>query len=74
MKKTKLRAIGNSVGIVIPKPMLDRLRVREGDAVYLVERPDGVELQVRDPEFERAMDAASKVMHRYRNAISELAK
>ena len=74
MKKTKLRAIGNSVGIVIPKPMLGRLRVQEGDAVYLVERPDGIELQVGDPEFERKAAALREGLASYRNAMNELAK
>jgi putative addiction module antidote len=74
MKKTKLRAIGNSTGITIPKAMLDRLQVREGDAVYLVERTDGIEIKVGDPDFARAIDAASDVMRRYRNTLAELAK
>ncbi|MFA6130569.1 MAG: AbrB/MazE/SpoVT family DNA-binding domain-containing protein [Candidatus Omnitrophota bacterium] len=74
MKKTKIRAIGNSCGVTIPKAMLDRLQVREGDAVYLVERTDGIEVRVADPEFERSLDAAASVMRRYRNTLAELAK
>ena len=74
MKKSKIRAIGNSLGIVIPKAMLDRLQVREGDAVYLVERTEGVEVRVGDPEFADAMKAAEGLMGRYRNALTELAK
>ena len=74
MKKSKIRAIGNSLGIVIPKAMLDRLQVREGDAVYLVERTEGIEVRVGDPEFADAMEAAEGLMGRYRNALTELAK
>ncbi len=74
MKKTKIRAIGNSYGVTIPKPMLDRLQVREGDAVYLVERTDGIEIKIGDPEFERSLEAAAGVMRRYRNTLAELAK
>lgn len=74
MKKTKIRKIGNSYGVLIPKPMLDRLQVREGEAVYLVERQDGLELRATDPEFERSLAIAGDVMRRYRNTLAELAK
>ena len=74
MKKSKIRAIGNSLGVVIPKAMLDRLQVREGDAVYLVERTDGIEVRAGDPEFADAVKVAEELMGRYRNALAELAK
>jgi len=74
MKKSKIRAIGNSLGVVIPKAMLDRLQVREGDAVYLVERTEGIELRVGDPEFARQAALLRDGLHRYRNAMTELAK
>ncbi len=74
MKKTKIRAIGNSCGVTIPKAMLERLQVREGDVVYLVERTDGIEVRAVDPEFERSLEAASSVMRRYRNTLAELAR
>ncbi len=74
MKKTKIRAIGNSCGVTIPKAMLDRLQVREGDAVYLVERPDGIEVRVADPEFEKQAAALREGLGQYRNAMRELAK
>ena len=74
MKKTKIRAIGNSCGVTIPKAMLDRLQVREGDAVYLVERTDGIEVRVADPEFERQAAALREGLSKYRNAMRELAK
>jgi putative addiction module antidote len=74
MKKTKIRAIGNSYGVMIPKAMLDRLQVREGDAVYLVERTDGIEVRVGDPEFERQAEALREGLTEYRNAMRELAK
>ena len=71
MKKSKIRAIGNSLGVVIPKAMLDRLQVREGDAVYLVERTGGIEVRVGDPEL-RAV--SWRKVGAYRNAMTELAR
>lgn len=74
MKKTKIRAIGNSCGVTIPKAMLDRMQVREGDVVYLVERTDGIEVRAADPEFEKQAAALREGLTQYKNAMRELAK
>jgi len=70
----KLTKIGNSVGIVLPKEALLRLHVGAGDAVFLTESPEGYRLTPYDPEFERQLNAARKVMKRRRTALHELAK
>ncbi|WP_343226419.1 AbrB/MazE/SpoVT family DNA-binding domain-containing protein [Luteimonas sp. S4-F44] len=70
----KLTRIGNSVGVVLPKDILSRLNLEAGDAVYLSESPDGYRLSPYDPEFERQMEVARKVMKRRRAALRELAK
>ena len=44
MLTLKLTTIGNSVGVVLPKEVLDRLHVEKGDKVYLTESPDGFRL------------------------------
>jgi putative addiction module antidote len=74
MVALKLRAIGNSIGAVLPKDVLSRLHVQEGDTLYLTEAPDGYRLTPYDPEFEAQMDAARKVMKKRRNLLRELAK
>lgn len=70
----KIRQIGNSLGVVLPKDTLAKLRVGEGDELHVVETPDGVELRVYDPEVERQLEVARKIAHRYRNTLRELAK
>lgn len=70
----KLIAIGNSTGVILPKEILARLRLEQGDAVSVVETAGGVELRAHDPEFEQQMEAARKVMRRRREALRELAK
>ncbi|MBL8642954.1 MAG: AbrB/MazE/SpoVT family DNA-binding domain-containing protein [Rhodospirillaceae bacterium] len=70
----KLRAIGNSVGVVLPKDVLSRLRVQKGDTIYLTEAQDGFRITVGDPDFERQMQIAEGIMNKYRNALRELAK
>lgn len=74
MKSLKLNRIGNSVGVVLPKEVLARMHVGEGDTVYLTESPDGYRLTPFDPEFARQMEAAEAVMRRRRDALRELAK
>ena len=73
-KPVKLIAVGNSVGVVLPKDVLARLRVDKGDTLYISEGPNGVELRVHDPEFEDQMAVAREVMKRRRKALHELAK
>ena len=70
----KLTAIGNSVGVILPKEMLAKLRVDKGDQLYATETPGGFEIRVLDPEFVRQMEAAEYVMRKDRDVLSQLAK
>ena len=70
----KVRRIGNSLGVVLPKELLARLHVEKGDTVYATESPDGVRLTPFDPAFEQQMEAARKIMKARRNVLHELAK
>ena len=74
MTKLKLRRIGNSYGVILPKEIIDRLQVQDGDAVYATPTPDGVQLTAGDPNFEKAMEAYAEGKRLYRNALRELAK
>lgn len=73
--KTKVRKIGNSYGIVLPKAALQSMKVKEGDVLYLTEAPEN-SLQVTpgDKQFADVMEIAERGMRRYRNALRELAK
>ena len=73
--KTKVRKIGNSYGIVLPKAALQAMKVKEGDVLYLTEAPENsLQVTVADKQFETVMEVAERGMHRYRNALRELAK
>lgn len=73
-EQVKVRAIGNSLGIVLSKELLAKLRVGKDDALHVVETPTGIELRAYDPEFEKQMTVARGIAKRYRNALRELAK
>lgn len=74
MLQVKLTAIGNSVGIVLPKEALAKLKVGKGDSLYLVESPEGFTLTPYQQDFDDQMQAAENVLKKYRNAFRELAK
>jgi putative addiction module antidote len=73
--KTKVRKIGNSYGIILTKEVLQQLRVKEGDELYLAEAPDSsIRVTTVGPSFEQKMKIARDGMDRYKNALRELAK
>ncbi|MGF7174646.1 AbrB/MazE/SpoVT family DNA-binding domain-containing protein [Azospirillum doebereinerae] len=74
MLALKVTTIGNSVGVVLPKEMTAKLKVKEGDTLYLTETPDGYRLTPYDPEFERQMQLAEELRRERRNVLHELAK
>ena len=73
-RRLKLRAIGNSTGVVLPKEILEKLRVQQGDELMVLETPDGITLTSYDPEFARQMEAAEKVMREDRDLLRKLAE
>jgi len=73
-KQTTIRKIGNSLGTTLPKDLLDRAHLKEGDKVRVVETPEGLLISPYDPDFERAMDAYTEGAASYRNALRELSK
>lgn len=72
--KLKLRKVGNSVGVVLPKEALAHLKAEEGDTVTLTEAQDGLRLTSSSPEFAKTMAVFESLNRRYRNALRELAK
>ena len=74
MVTLKLTRVGNSLGVVLPKEVLARLKLDKGDTLFLTESPDGYRITPFDPTFERQMEVARKVMHRRRAVLRELAK
>ena len=73
-KPLKIRKWGGSHGITLPKRLLDDLGVGEGDVLYPVRTPNGVELTPYDPDFAEVLEDARDFMRRHRNAMRELAR
>ena len=75
MSGLKPTQIGNSLGVILPKEVLVRMNVGEGDTIYLTQAADGgFNLSPHDDEFERQMEAARRIVKKRRNVLRELAK
>lgn len=75
MVQLKIRRFGNSLGVVLPKEVIQRLRADDGEPLFLVEAGDcGYRLTPYDPVFEKKITNAEKIMKRYRNTLHVLSK
>ena len=75
MVQLKIVKVGNSLGVRLPREVLTRMHLGDGDKLILTEAPEGgYRLSPYDPEFEQQMKAAEEGMRRYRNTLRALAK
>lgn len=73
--ETKVRKIGNSLGILLPKEALQSMDATEGTKLFLTPSPHGsLRVTVEKPGFEEKAVIADSLMRRYRNTFRELAK
>ena len=74
MHAVKLTQIGNSVGVILPKEVLARLKLSKGDTLHVTETPDGIALTPYDPNFEEQVELGREFMREYRDTFRALAK
>jgi putative addiction module antidote len=74
MSTLKLSQIGNSVGVILPKEVLARLKLVKGDSLFLTEAANGITLTPYDPELEEQLKLGREFMHDYRDTFHQLAK
>ena len=72
--KVKVTTVGNSTGIVLPKELLERLRISRGDELHVRETPDGIILSPYDEEFARQLEVAETIMREDRDLLRKLAE
>ena len=73
-RKLKITTIGNSTGVILPKELLEKLRVQRGDELMVLETPDGITLTPYNAEFSNQMDVAESIMRKRRNLLKKLAE
>lgn len=74
MTTLKITTVGNSAGVVLPKEILQHLRVSKGDTLYVLETPNGIEISPYNPEFAKQMSTAEQVMRDDRDVLKKLAE
>lgn len=74
MTTLKVTTVGNSSGVILPREILERLRVSKGDKLYVLETPRGIELTPYDPQVAAQMHEAEHVMREDRDALRKLAE
>jgi putative addiction module antidote len=70
----KITTVGSSIGIVLPKDILSRLKVEKGDTLYLTEAPDGIRISPYNASFARKLHAFEQVMRENRDVLKELGR
>lgn len=74
MHALKLTQIGNSVGVILPKEVLARLKLEKGDTVFITEAPDGYRITPYDPALAEQVELGREFMREFRDTFHELAK
>jgi putative addiction module antidote len=75
MSALKLTQIGNSVGVILPKEVLARMKLGKGDTVFLTEAANaGITLTPYDPDLAEQLKLGREFMHEYRDTFRQLAK
>ena len=74
MHALKLTQIGNSVGVILPKDVLSRLRLEKGQTVFITESAEGLVLTPYVPELEEQIQAGREFMKEFRDTFHQLAK
>ena len=72
--KLEIKKIGNSTGLILPKELLARLGLQQGDEVVVTEAPDGFKVTRDNSDFERTMAIVDDIMVEYRDTLQALAK
>ena len=74
MHVLKLTQIGNSVGVILPKEVISRLKLSKGETVFLTETPDGYAITPYDPALEEEIAAGRAFMSDFKDTFHQLAK
>ena len=73
--KIEIKKIGNSEGLILPKELMQRLDLKRGQQLHIVELAGGgFQVLPYDPDFAKTMEIADEIMDEYRDTLAALAK
>ena len=71
----QIKKISNPTGLVLPKELLARLKLGEGDKLHVVEQTErGLKLTRYDPKHAKAMEIVRRSFRKYADTYRALAK
>ena len=73
--KLEVKKIGNSTGLILPRELITKLNLRQGQWLHITEMPDGgVRLTPYDPDFDKAMAIVDDIIEEYKDTLRALAQ
>ncbi len=72
--ETKIRKVGNSLGVILPKQLIDELHLKTGDRLTIERKGSNLELHPIDPEFEEWAKAYRQANTDYKDVLKALAE
>jgi putative addiction module antidote len=70
----KITQIGNSLGVILPKGLLEEMKLAKGDRLTVDRRGDGWRVAPFDAGYDVQMEVANLIMKRRRKLLKLLAK
>ncbi|WP_313951929.1 AbrB/MazE/SpoVT family DNA-binding domain-containing protein [Accumulibacter sp.] len=74
MTTLKITQVGNSLGLILPREVLARLKLQKGDTVFVTDAANGVMLTPYDPDLDQQLEIGREFMREYRDTFHQLAK
>ena len=74
MKTVKIRRVGNSYGFTIPKELMEKYNLEEGEELHIVEDNDGFTLTPYDPDFKDWSEKFENTNKKYKNTLKALSE
>jgi putative addiction module antidote len=73
--KIEVKKIGNSDGLILPRELMQRLDLKRGQQLHVIELAGGgFQVLPYDPDFQKTMKIADELMDEYRDTLAALAK
>jgi putative addiction module antidote len=72
--ETTIRKVGNSLGVILPKQLIDNLNLKNGDTLSINQNGNMIEIKPVDVEFEKWLDSYNELNLNYKEVMQALAK
>lgn len=74
MHTTKITKVGNSSAVIIPKEIMQKMNLQQGDQLYLDTDKQTIHVSACDPEFAADMELVEEIIREDREVLNKLAQ